>query len=317
MRGPLVTVVVTVHDRVTFLDEALRSVIAQRFTDFEVIVADDSGSRAAASVVSRFADDRRFRYVDSARTVGVSLSLRHVLGMAAGKYIAILNDDDIWEPDFLERLVPVLEQDDGRVLAFADHWVINEAGQIERELTENITATYGRRNLPEGDLPDPPRFVVVTNGVPLAMASLFRASALNRDRLVAEVAGAYDWWISSLLAASGGRFYYVPARLTRYRIHPRTETARRGVDKGECTVFILRSLIKENYFPALRDHLSSRLATSTVSVGRDCLYFDQPSRARELFLSAFRVSPSWRPLVAYCLSLLPRPVRKAMGVSRA
>jgi glycosyltransferase involved in cell wall biosynthesis len=317
MTRPLVTVIVTVHARVRFLGEALRSVAAQTFTDFDVLVADDSGSRAAAPAAGQFAGDQRFRYVDNQHTLGIASSLRHALGMAAGEYIAILNDDDLWEPEFLSRLVPVLEADDRRVLAFADHWVIREDGEIDRTATEKTTDKYGRRELPEGEVPDPSRFVIEKNGVPLAMASLFRASALNRDRLVPEVAGAYDWWISLLLAASGGRFYYVPARLTRYRVHPQMETARRSAGKGECTIFILRSLIEADCFPALRSHLQDRLAASVVRVGRDRLYFDQPSGARAMFVSAFRLSPGWRPAAAYCLSFLPRPVRKAMGVSRA
>jgi glycosyltransferase involved in cell wall biosynthesis len=314
---PLVTVVVTVYQRLDFLAEALRSVAAQTFRDFEVIVADDSGSGAASGITAAFTSDERFRYLDNGETLGVSLSLRRALGAARGTYVAILNDDDLWEPQFLSRLVPVLEADRRRVLAFADHWVMTEGGEVDREASDRTTEKYGRRDLPEGDVPDPPRFVLQKNGVPLAMAALFRASALDLRRLVPEVAGAYDWWISVLLAASRGRFYYVPDRLTRYRVHSRMETARRSPDKGECTVFILRALMAEDCFPELRHQLRARLARSTVSVGRDCLYFDQSSKARELFMSAFRLSPGWRPLAAYGLSVLPRPMRKAFGVSRA
>lgn len=317
MSTPLVTVVVTVYKRLDFLADALHSVAAQTFRDFEVIVADDSGSGAASAIIDSFTSDGRFRYADNGMRLGVSLSLQRALQRARGQYVSILNDDDLWEPEFLRRLVPVLEADPRRVLAFADHWVVTEHGEIDREASDRTSEKYGRRDLPEGDVPDPPRFVLQKNGVPLAMAALFRASALDPRRLVPEVAGAYDWWISSLLAASGGRFYYVPARLTRYRVHPEMETARRSPDKGECTVFILRTLIHENYFPELRAELQARLAQSTVSVGRDCLYFDQLSKARTLFISAFRLSPGWRPLAAYALSVLPRPVRNAIGVSRA
>jgi glycosyltransferase involved in cell wall biosynthesis len=314
---PIVTVVVTVYKRLDFLAEALRSVATQTFADFEVIVADDSGTGAAFAVAAPFTSDARFRYVANPETLGVPLSLQKALGLASGRYVSILNDDDLWEPQFLSRLVPVLEADDRRVLAFADHWVMTEDGHVDAEASDRNTELYGRWHLPEGEVSDPPRLVLEKNGVPLAMAALFRASALDLRLLVPEVAGAYDWWISSLLAASHGRFYYVPARLTRYRVHARMETGRRSPDKGECTVFVLRSLIQAGHFPDLRDQLQARLARSTVSVGRDCLYFNQLSKARRLFISAFRLSPGWRPLAAFCLSALPRPVRKAIGVSRA
>jgi glycosyltransferase involved in cell wall biosynthesis len=316
-RVPLVTVVVTVHRRLNFLRDALHSVFAQTFQDFEVIIADDSGASAARAIAAPFVDGGRVRYIANPETRGIARSLQGALEAARGRYAAILNDDDLWEPEFLGRLVPALEGDVRRILAFSDHWIMNDQGDLDREATDRNTAQYKRADLREGDLAAPDRFVLQHNGVPLAMAAIFRVSALDLRRLVPEVAGAYDFWISALLAATGGAFYYVPARLTRYRVHSSMETARRSPDKGACTMFILRSLIEQGSFPQLKDHLESRLATSTVAVGRDRLYFDHASEARNLFLAAFRLSPGWRPLAGAFLSVLPLPVRRAMGVSRA
>jgi len=314
---PLVTVVVTVYRRLDFLREALQSVFAQTFQDFEVIIADDSGTGTGRSLAAPFVDGERVRYVANPQTLGIARSLQAALNMARGTYAAILNDDDLWEAEFLARLVPPLEVDSRRVLSFADHWIMTEDGALDRPATERNTAQYGRADLREGEVAAPDRFVLQTNGVPLAMAALFRVSALDSRRLVPEVAGAYDFWISALLAATGGAFYYVPARLTRYRVHSGMETARRSPDKGECTVFILRSLLEQGAFPDLKAFLKARLARSTVGVGRDRLYFNQASEARNLFLAAFRLDPGWRPLAGCLLSVLPSPVRRAMGVSRA
>ena len=315
--APLVTIVVTVHKRLTFLREALQSVFDQTFQDFEVVIADDSGTSAARAIAAPFVDGERVRYIANPESRGIARSLRGALETARGRFAAILNDDDLWEPEFLSRLVPALEGDARRVVAFSDHWIMNDRGELDREATDRNTAQYRRAGLREGELQAPDRFVLEYNGVPLAMAAIFRISALDLRRLVPEVAGAYDLWISALLAATGGAFYYVPARLTRYRVHSGMETARRSPDKGTCTMFILRSLIEQGAFPQLKDHLESRLATSVVAVGRDRLYFDQASEARDLFLSAFRLSPGWRPLAGAFLSVLPLPVRRAIGVSRA
>ncbi len=315
--APLVTVVVTVHTRLDFLRDALQSVFDQTFQDVEVIIADDSGTAAGRAIAAPFVDGERVRYMANPQTLGIARSLQAALNMARGKYAAILNDDDLWEPEFLSRLVPALEADGRRVLAFADHWIITQGGALDRAATDRNTVRYGRADLNEGDVDAPARLVMERNGVPLAMAALFRVSALDARRLVPEVAGAYDLWISALLAATGGAFYYVPARLTRYRVHSGMETARRSPDKGECTVFILRSLIEQGCFPDLRDHLEARLATSTVGAGRDRLYFNQASEARHLFMDAFRLDPGWRPLAGFLLSILPFPVRRAIGVSRA
>src|SRR5688572_11544667 len=108
MSAPIVSVIVTVHRRLDFLAEALESVRAQTFEDYEVIVVDDSGCGAASAVTKPFLEDERLRYVANQETFGVALSLQKTLQSARGKYIAILNDDDLWEPEFLSRLVPAL-----------------------------------------------------------------------------------------------------------------------------------------------------------------------------------------------------------------
>jgi glycosyltransferase involved in cell wall biosynthesis len=316
MSHPLVTVVVTVYTRTDFLACALESVVAQTFRDFEVIVADDSGNAGARSIVAQFSDPR-VRYCPNERMLGIAASIRNALQHAAGKYVAILNDDDTWESEFLGRLVPALEADDRRVLAFGDHWIVSADGTLDRAATERNTILYGRAGLPQGEVGEPGRFVLEMNGVPLAMGALFRSSALDASRLSPEVAGAYDLWISAQLAASGGAFYYVPERLTRYRVHTGMETARRSPDKGDCAVFLFRSLIEQGAFPALKELLESLLARSTVGAGRDRLYFNDAVQARQLFADALRLRPGWRPLAGYMLTLLPFPLRRAMGVSRA
>jgi len=317
MTRPVVSVIVTVYKRLDYLAEALAGVAAQTFADYEVIVADDSGSGAARPIVAAGLDPGFVQYESNPETLGVALSLQRALAKARGRYIAILNDDDVWEPEFLARLVPPLEEDSTRVLAFCDHWIVRENGDIDHLETERNTRAYGRDTLQGGDIRAPHALVLQRNSVPLAMGSVFRAGAFDVGRLVREVAGAYDFWISSMLAASGGRFYYVPERLTRYRLHPQMETVRRSPDKSECFVFIWRSLLESGSFPDLDPYMRVRLAESTVRAGRDRLYFNQIEQARELFRYAFRTAPGWRPCASYLLSILPRPVRQAAGISRA
>jgi glycosyltransferase involved in cell wall biosynthesis len=313
---PAVTVIITVYKRLDYLREALRGVAAQTFDDYEVIVADDSGSGAAREIVATSVDPARLRYQANPQTLGVAVSLRTAINNAHGRYISILNDDDVWEPEFLERLVAPLEANGNRVLAFCDHWIVGANGQIDHQATDDNTDAFGRRNLRVGDIVDPHALVLRKNAVPLAMGSVFRARAFDYAQLVPEVAGAYDFWISSLLAASSGGFFYVPDRLTRYRVHSQMETARRSPDKSECFVFIWRSLYESGKFPELDAYVRSRLAESTVRAGRDRLYFNQLLEARELFRQAFRTAPGWNPCASYLLSVLPLTIRKAAGVSR-
>ena len=147
---PLVSVILTVYDRLTFFGEALKSVEAQSFQDYEIVVADDSGTELARAA-SLASNNPRIRYEANPSPVGVALSIRSALGRARGKYIAILNDDDVWEPGFLAGLVPPLEADANRVLAFCDHAIMNADGQIDEAATDRNTSRFGRSGLREGE----------------------------------------------------------------------------------------------------------------------------------------------------------------------
>ena len=316
MPDPLVSVVLTVYNRLTFLGDALASVEAQTFQDYEVIVADDSGTGAArgASLASK---DPRIRYKANPAALGVALSIRGALTEARGKYIAVLNDDDLWDPEFLARLVPRLEENPARVLVFCDHAIMDADGRVDEDATVRNTARFGRSSLREGSIADPKGFVLRHNGVPLAMGALFRADAIAFDRIVSDVAGAYDLWISSLLAATGGDFYYVPERLTRYRVHGAMETARRDPEKTRCLAFIARSLLNEPAFDPEREYLSRWLTSLTVRAGRDYLYFDRVADARRSFRAAFNMSGGWKPLAGYLVSMAPARLRRVAGVTGA
>ena len=91
----LVSVILTVYKRTEYLAEALRSALNQFFPDFEIIVADDSGTAAAREIVANFGDGGRVKYLSNPTTLGVARSLVRAVGEARGRYIAILNDDDI------------------------------------------------------------------------------------------------------------------------------------------------------------------------------------------------------------------------------
>ena len=302
---PAVTVIVTVYNRTQYLRQALESVFAQTFRSFEIIVTADSANEEIKAICEAFGRPE-VRYRRNPTTLGVALNLRAAMTEARGKYLAVLNDDDAWEPDFLEKLVAPLEQDANRVLAFGDHWVISESGEIDQAQTERTTRYYGRDVLPEGDVVGFPEFALEKNGVPLAMGSLFRKDAVDLDLIVKEVSGAYDYWIACLLAASGKAAYYVPARLTRYRVHGAMETKRQAPDKQENLVYIYRTLRERNAFPAKQALVTKFYGQVLRNVGKDHLKFGHVARAREYFRQSFAVYRDLRTAVWWLLSFLPR-----------
>ena len=305
---PEVTVVITVYRRVQYLQQAIASVLKQTLPPCEIIVADDSSSANIKAICDSFVRPD-IRYKVNLIRLGVALNVRDAISEAKGKYVAILNDDDVWMPEFLEKLTAPLEEDQERVLAFSDHWVMSADGQIDRKKTEENTRYYGRNDLRRGEVSNLEELAFEKNGIPLAMAAVFRKDAIALNLFFKEVEGAYDFWMSCLLAASGKSAYYVPERLTCYRVHGAMESGRRAPEKNANLLFIYQKLIELNYFRKRKNNLSKKYGQSLFCVGKDNLFFDHTVVARDYYFRSLMAGAGWKAIAGLLISYLPRKVR--------
>lgn len=119
MRGAhfsMVTVSIAIRAfRRRWLHDAIGSVLSQSWRDLELVIYDDAGD--LDDVVTRFEDDR-VRYVRAARKLEASGRFSAAFAQCRGKYIGVLDDDDRYEPPFIERLVAALEADPRAGIAF-------------------------------------------------------------------------------------------------------------------------------------------------------------------------------------------------------
>ena len=118
---PTVTVVIPCYNLGAYVNEAVQSVLDQTYRDFEILLIDDGSTDPITRHL--FASYRRPR-TRILRTENQGLARTRNLGIreAAGRYVSFLDADDVLEPTFLERTVPVLEADPS--LAFASCWLV-------------------------------------------------------------------------------------------------------------------------------------------------------------------------------------------------
>jgi glycosyltransferase involved in cell wall biosynthesis len=108
-RTPEVSVIIAAYNRSNVLRYAIESVRWQTRTDWELLVVDDAGTDDTADVLARFAD-ARIRYTRLAVNVGEQSGPNNEgLRQARGRYIAFLNQDDLWLPHHLDALIAELE----------------------------------------------------------------------------------------------------------------------------------------------------------------------------------------------------------------
>ncbi|HZS09399.1 MAG TPA: glycosyltransferase [Blastocatellia bacterium] len=107
MTAPLVSVVIPAYNAARTLEATVRSVQAQTVQDFEIIIVDD-GSKDDTLAVARSIVDERIRVISQANG-GVAAARNTGIKGATGKYVALLDADDLWLPHKLERQLAVLE----------------------------------------------------------------------------------------------------------------------------------------------------------------------------------------------------------------
>ena len=101
---PRVTVVLTTYNRASLLTRAVESVLAQTYTDYEIIIIDDCSSDNTQEVIAGL-DDPRIRSFRHERNMGLSAARNTAIFNARGEYVALLDDDDEWLPMNLELRV--------------------------------------------------------------------------------------------------------------------------------------------------------------------------------------------------------------------
>ena len=127
-----VSVVIPLYNCERHIGEAIESVLAQTFKDYEVIVVDDGSTDDSASVVHKFGD--QVRYVRQPNA-GVSVATNHGIALSKGELIAFLDNDDVWLPEKLARQVAFLDEHPECGLVNCDLQYISETGdRLDRYL---------------------------------------------------------------------------------------------------------------------------------------------------------------------------------------
>lgn len=161
--SPKVTVVLPTSNRGKILPRAVRSVLAQTYSDWELIVVDDGSTDSTPRVIAALTDPRiRSLRRDLAQVQGNPDNPRNLgIKAARGEYLCFLDDDDTYRPEFLERLVGYLEanaeiglvycdsvfhrQEGGREIATVNRSVDFDAQLLKRVNYVNTTELMVRR----------------------------------------------------------------------------------------------------------------------------------------------------------------------------
>lgn len=122
----LVSIIMPSYNTAKFISETIESVLAQTYTNWELIIVDDCSTDNTDEVVKSFLSDNRIKYIKNEKNSGAAVSRNRALREAKGKWIAFLDSDDLWMPDKLQKQIAFMKENDYH-FSYTNYVEINEA----------------------------------------------------------------------------------------------------------------------------------------------------------------------------------------------
>ncbi len=207
--SPQISVIVPAYGVAHLLGEALDSLLAQDFTDWEAIVIDDGAPDDVASVVEPYLDDPRIHFLATTNH-GVSAARNHAIAQSRAPLIALLDGDDLFRPNYLSAMVAAMDDDPAAVIGACNARVFGAVAQ------EDVVIGDDQNRDAVGTLAD-----VLSRQFNIYIGSSFRRDAFERvGRFDTGMTNSedFDLWVRLLMG--GGHVRYIDAVLADYRVRP-------------------------------------------------------------------------------------------------
>lgn len=205
---PRVTVLMPVYNAERYLREAIDSILAQTFTDFELLLINDGSTDGSVSIIESY-DDPRIRLAHNERNLGLVPTLNKGIDLARGEYIARMDSDDVSMPERLEKQVAFMDANSDCSVVAAKILQIDEDG---REL--GLWKGDAGAVTPQGICSRLPFVCCLAHPTVMARTSILQAYRYNPARRHVE---DYDLWLR--LCADGRKIEKLDEQLLRYRVH--------------------------------------------------------------------------------------------------
>lgn len=261
------------------LRKCLASVFDQTLQPDEVLVSQDGVDHETVEAVAEFG----LAHHTNIEPLGQLRNRQRALSLAQGNYVGMIDDDDVWAPEFLARTYGALERSPASGFASSDHWIIDSADRVLTEESKRASQRFGRSSMRSGTYGDVLQRTLTTMPFPLQF-SLFRSSTLAEIGGIPSAAGTTpDFGLMLRLGCAGIACEYIAERLGSYRVHTGQHTAVGRVEMSGSRVETLRDGFS-HCSPNARSLLARRYREAVIEHGIALAHDRQRSEA----LSAIR-----------------------------
>ena len=130
---PKVSVVMPVYNRADLVERAINTVLLQTFQDFEFVIVDDGSTDKTPDILKKYAQkDSRIRIVTNPKNCGVACARNRGNDVAKGKYIVVMDSDDVIFPKMIETEYNYMETHPETVMVYGQKSILKQSGKNRR-----------------------------------------------------------------------------------------------------------------------------------------------------------------------------------------
>ena len=238
MAAPRVSVIVPNYNHERFLPKRIESILNQTFEDFELIILDDCSTDQSRQVIKRYAEkDSRIILAFNEKNSGSTFAQWNKgVSMARAEYLWIAESDDYCEPQLLEKLVPILDQQKHVGIAMVQSYIVDEKDDIINSYMENYKYIYKDRSVRwEEDFTGNGRaecgkYLIYNNTIPNASGVLMRKAVYEKvggPEMGWQLNGDWLFYVKMLLECD---LAFVADHMNYFRMHQQTQRQKANED---------------------------------------------------------------------------------------
>jgi glycosyltransferase involved in cell wall biosynthesis len=209
--APLISVIMPAYNAEKYIQEAIDSILNQSYSNLELLIFDDGSSDSTRKIINGYSDVR-IKKIFTDKNSGVVAARNHCIDLAQGKYIALMDADDIASQDRFKKQLAFLEAD-GCDVCGSEHWNLNQ-------LTGALKPSKDRHT--DADL----RALLAVYCTLCNSTVMARAELMKRYKYDSAIPVAEDYYLWVQLATAGYRFANLAERLVTYRQYPEQSSSK-------------------------------------------------------------------------------------------
>lgn len=273
-----VSVIIPAYNRVDYIDETIKSVLDQTYTNVELIVVDDGSTDGTYKKIKAYGDKLTLLTHEEHDNRGQSAAINLGLTRATGKYIAILDSDDYWELNKLEIQVGYIEQHPDVGLVYANGYGIDANGTV-------LYPIYSSDHVEPND----PDQILLDCYIALPVNSLVRKDVYDLVGGFEETYRAAQDHDMLIRISEVTKFAYLTDYLWYYRRHDKSISSTQQGQRWNYGIEILESA--KNRYPYKAKTIRKRKAVLNYRIGMYRLAERQRGKALRHMIMAFILDP--------------------------